>query len=285
MEQQNVSLADKAASAAETAQNAPAVAPPPEVVAEAIAKEIDLDSLDSFTFQGKKYTPEELRGEVMMRKEFTKKTQELKKFEKFEKNLQFDLDFVRKNPESSERFKQIYPDKYHALLDVILEQDESARDSGKDIAQVDLQDLPKPLLNKVKELEDKLESVDRYFYEQKVQANQSLVNKVFSENSDKYPYANEHSVTNKALSLMDMNKDNPEFEMSDATWDRLFKLDHQENEKRFTELYKKRVDAQLLKSEKAKDSGPGGLAPGRERKKIAFGDIADIMIQDLSSRS
>lgn len=259
----------------------------PEVKAE-VAKEVDLDGLDSFVFQGKKYTPEELRNEMMMRADYTKKTQELAKYKKYDENLDVDLAFVRKNPQAAEQFKKIYPEKYHRLLDVILERDEADRQSGKDLAQTSPEDLHPALQQALMEIrthKDELEQIKGIFHEQKVQANMGTIDHIFKVNTEKYPFASEDAVINKVQSLIEMNKDNPNFHISDALWERHFRLSHQENEKRYEQLYKARIDEQLKKGERAKDSGPGGLAPGRERKKVALGDVADIMIADLSARS
>lgn len=259
----------------------------PEVKTE-VAKEVDLDGLDSFVFQGKKYTPEELRNEMMMRADYTKKTQELAKYKKYDENLDVDLAFVRKNPQAAEQFKKIYPEKYHRLLDVILERDEADRQSGKDLAQTSPEDLHPALQQALMEIrthKDELEQIKGIFHEQKVQANMGTIDHIFKVNTEKYPFASEDAVINKVQSLIEMNKDNPNFHISDALWERHFRLSHQENEKRYEQLYKARIDEQLKKGERAKDSGPGGLAPGRERKKVALGDVADIMIADLSARS
>lgn len=282
------SLSEKAADAVlikiQSANDAAKVEEKPEEVVSEEQQVVDLDSLTKFKFRGKEYTPEELENERMMRKDYTKKTQELAKNKKFDENLKFDLQTVRQNPNLADVFKKTYPEKYHDLLDVVLKRDEEERDSGRQASESELSEIPKTLLDKIQKTESELEEFKQFFFEQKVQANQAIIDGIFQKNSDKYPYANTDSVLLKAESLIKMNKDNDGFEMTDVIWDRLFKLDHQEKEKRYSELYKKRVDEQLKKGEKAKDSGPGGLAPGRERKRVALEDVADIIIQDLQGR-
>src|SRR5579872_2929965 len=80
----------------------------------------ELDGLSEFTFQGEKYNPEQFHKILSEYKNYAQQSKEWEAEKKFTENLQIDLDNVLQRPELAQKFKEIYPQKYHAVLDKFL---------------------------------------------------------------------------------------------------------------------------------------------------------------------
>jgi hypothetical protein len=245
---------------------------------------VDIDGLDKFVWQGKEYTPEELQKAVLFQKDYTKKSQAIAEERKFADNLSADLENVRRSPQLAERFKELYPEKYHAVVDMVVNSVAKTKESEQVRPKEDEGSLPDSLLEKLNSMENKLKEYEQKSYEERVQAEGAKLDAKFSTLSEKYPLADEDAVNNHALRIVEANRDNPDFVMTDAHWDKLFRLDHDARGKKYSEYEKSRIKDQVSKGKRAADVGPGGLAPGRERKKMTFDDATEQMIQDLGGR-
>lgn len=252
-----------------------------------VETDLELDRLDRFKFRGQELTPEELDRAILRQQDYTRKTQELAAKSKFQTNLKADLEHVRANPELAERFKKVYPAEYHEYLDLVLSQSEQS-------GQVDEQDLSemstKELMALKKEIQalkakvSRVDDIDEVFKEREREAADKHLDNIFQKFSDKFPYAIEDTVLNKAQALLDLNRDNPNFKLTEAAWERLFKQSNDEHFKTFEAKYRSQVENQLKKSEKASDSAPGGSAVGRAPKKWTFNDAEQAVIQELTQR-
>jgi hypothetical protein len=242
---------------------------------------IDIDALPKVRWNGKEYTPEELNRMVLMQSDYTRKTQKLAEEKKFMDNLQYDLDNVRNTPELAEQFKKVYPEKYHAFLNIVLnnaaktgpEVDESEDFSGT---------AAETLKKQINALQKKLDSYDQKFHEEKVEATNAQLDAIFTELGQKYDLADEDAIVNRAQRLLEENRDNPEFQMTKGAWERLFRADHEARDKRFSERQKRLIETQAKQGSRAVDGGPGGVAPGRAQKRMTLDEATEAMIQDLS---
>ena len=278
-----VDLVDQAALAAVNEEAKEGEAAHPEAADQVEQDLVDLDGLDKFKFQGRELSPEELNKQILMQSDYTKKTQAIAKEQKYVDNLYDDLENVRRSPNLANRFMEIYPEKYHRFLGQVLNTDPKNRGESH-ATQKDPADLPGPLLEKLKLMEDKLAEYDHRFHEEKVGAQQARLDSVFTPLLGKYELADEDAVINTAQRLLEMNSDNPDYVITDKAWERLFRQDHESREKRYSERQKKLLESQVAKGNRGADTGPGGLAMGRERKKVALEDVADQIIQDLGGR-
>lgn len=282
VESQDVSeLSDQAAEAAVKASESVEE----EVVVEEESKVdsdlVDLDGLDKFVFQGKEFTPEELTKSVLMQRDYTKKSQEVAKERKFMENLRYDLLEVRREPKLVEKFKEIYPENYHELVDVFLSNSTKTGES-KHRPQEDAESLDDPLvLKKLSEMENKIKEYDERVREERIAAEDAKLDAVFKTFGVKYDLADPDAVILKAQRLLEMNQDVPGFYITDKHWEKLFKQDHTARESYYSEREKKRLEEQVKKGERAADTGAGGQAVGRERKRMTFDEATERMIQDL----
>lgn len=275
------SVGDKMAEAAETAQNAPETPElkEGETIDPNTGEIVDIDSLPKVRWNGKEYSPEDLNKMLLMQSDYTRKTQKLAEEKKFIDNLQYDLDNVRSNPELAEQFKKVYPEKYHAFLNIVLN---NAAKTGPDEDESDDGRVPETLKKQIDALQKKLDSYDQKFHEEKVEAVNAQLDAIFTKLSGKYELADEDAIVNRAQRLIEENRDNPEFQMTDAAWERLFRADHEAREKRYSERQKKLIESQAKQGSRGIDGGPGGVAPGRPQKRMTLEEATEAMIQDLS---
>lgn len=245
--------------------------------AEKVAEAFDIDSADKVKFNGKEYTPDELNQMLLMQSDYTKKTQALAQERKYVDNLQYDLDNVRRNPQLAEDFKKLYPEKFHGYLDIILNNPASNDESEDDLSDVEI----KTLKGEIEALKNKLGEYDSKFHEEKVEATQAHLDAVFEKYQSKYDLADEDAVVNRAQRLLEENRDNPHFELTDGHWERLFRADHEMRDKRYSERHKKLLESQAEKGKLATDGGPGGVAPGREKKRMTFDEATEMAVQDF----
>lgn len=238
---------------------------------------IDLDGQDKFIFNGQEYTPEELNKAILRQSDYTRKTQKLAEEQKYIDNLQYDLEAVRSNPKLADQFKKTYPQKYHGYLEFLnTEAKTGSQDDKPESVEI------KTLREEINFLKSKLGEFDQKIHEEQVEAENSRLDAVFEQLHGKYDLADEDAVLNRAQKLLDENKDNPSFHLTDKTWERLFRADHEFREKRYSERHKKLLEQQAKQGNRGLDGGAGGVAPGRPRKRISFDEATDQMIQDLS---
>ncbi len=220
----------------------------------------DLDSADKFRWQGKEWSKdsfkEHLDKSTLMQSDYTKKTQELAKKEKFYRALPADLEAVRQNPALAEEFMRVYPKSFHHYV------------QGVKPTQPDQSQAQKPTTDP--RLETRLEQIERSFREQETKAILSRLDTMFSSLSQKYPDADEELILAKAQTLLDRkqsaaNESGEEgaVEISDQEWDALWKSEQDKFEKRFKEKSSSQFKAQKDASKRARDVGPGGGVPAR----------------------
>lgn len=274
------SLADKAAEAAAN--------PKVEETTEEQADKpqfVEIDGLDKVVFRGKEYTPEDFDKAMLRQSDYTRKTQELAKQRKYIDNLTVDLESVKHNPELAARFKEVYPEEFHAFLNAVMNtggQDATDHDteSYEDLTPKQIRALVKAEADRL--VEEKLKPFNEKVHSEKVEAAYSQLDVILSKLGQKYDMAVEDTILNRAQQLLDENKDNADFKMTEAAWEKLFRVDHEKREKAFNERQKRLLTKQTQTGERATDGGPGGIAPGRPAKKMSFDDVTEMLIQDLS---
>lgn len=238
---------------------------------------VDIDGQDKIMFRGKEYTPEELDKSILRQSDYTRKTQSLAENRKYYDNLHYDLANVRNNPEMADQFRQIYPESFHTYLDLV-ENTGHQEDSDLDLES---DTISGPLQKKLESMQNKIDSYDRKFQDEKIEATNARLDAVFEKLGQKYDLADEDAIVNKAQRLLEDNKANPNFELTNSAWERLFRNDHEARDTAYSSRQKRLLDAQAEQGNKGNDGGPGGVPPGRERKRLSFDEATDMAIQDL----
>lgn len=221
---------------------------------------LDLDSVQKFKFGGKEMTVDQLKKQMMMHSDYTKKTQALSGVQKYWNNLDVDLDNIRSNPSLAAQFMQVYPKEFHKFLKTagIKEEVREAKESGDPV------------------LLEKVERLEKYLHNNEVKAKEQELDSIFSKNLSKYPEAIEDVVMAKAQVLLEQGQ-----EPTAEFWDKLFKSNHDAMMKRMTERQQKVVNTQREANAKGRGPGSGGGTPGQAPKRLTMKDAGEAMIADL----
>lgn len=218
-----------------------------ENTAQAQPQITSLDSLSEFEFQGQKLTPDQLQEVFQGYKTLSEKQKAIASEDRFWSNLDTDLESVVQDPQLADKFKSIYPEKFHRILDRALKQ-----------AHPQLQNtqsqLPKEVLSKL----SKVDSLEAMIHSQAVEAANAKLDAMLPKLYEKYPLANNDQVLAKAEAMLSQG-----YKLNDAAWERLVKESHEGVDKVASGYYKKQLQAQVEKGQAGRDAGPGGAVPGK----------------------
>ena len=226
---------------------------------------VDLDSVQKFRFAGREWTPKDFQGAYMMQSDYTRKTQQLAEERKYYDNLSADLESVRNDPRLADKFKSIYPKKFHNYLGFI--------NSGTPPAQQTQQPGGQPEQSKPNVDPEFLERFNRVETAYKTQAQQAADAQV-EANCQKFgeKYSSVKGLYESlALNLLSTRLDNlkrsdPDAVLSDKDWDAAYKQVHENNLKVSKDLYSKQVKQQKETNQRAGDVAQGGGIPGQAPK-------------------
>lgn len=233
-------------------------------------EEIILDKLEKFKFDGKEYTPEQIRNQMLMHSDYTKKTQAIAQEKKYLENLRYDVEAVKKNPALASEFRKLYPEQYHEILDILGlsgVSKQTQEDSSQNQASVDPQ------------LMSKLERLESYVQEQETSKAEAILETTFAKMSAKYPDAIEDVVISRAQALMDQGVRGEEI-----PWEKLWKHEHDRVNKILEERQGRKLQTQRDANLKAKAPAQGGGIPGQAPAKPKLKDVADLAIQHLTKK-
>lgn len=226
---------------------------------------VDLDSVDKFKFAGKEWTPKDFQGAYMMQSDYTKKTQALAEERKYFDNLTADLESVKSNPSLIEKFKSVYPEKFHKFLGYV-------QGASQPQAQKQTENAQSQIDPAFKERFERLESE---IHERKVQAIEAELDAKFKGLSEKYPMADEEAVLARAQALIDRGE-----KLNDKIWDGLWKSVNERNQKLAEQFYAKKIKEQKTTNQKGKDIASGGGTPGQAPKVARSIKEATQMLMD-----
>src|SRR5574343_228178 len=140
------------------------------------SKYIDLDSVERFKFNGKEWSPKDLKNSIMAHADYTKKTQAMAEEKKYSENFPYDLASVLENPKLFDQFKQLYPPQYVKVV-----QDKLSRFlSVEQKEEVKQQGLPPEVLAKLEKL-DLLESDVKSLKEKELDKGHKLDDKTWEQ--------------------------------------------------------------------------------------------------------
>ncbi len=246
----------------------------PETI-ESAPKATELDGLSEFSFGGEKYTPDRFQEILSQYKTYETQAKEYSENKKFEENLETDLDNVLQNPHLAQRFKEIYPKKFHGIVDRMLKTGQ-AQAQGQQTSQQQQAQLPKELLQTV----DDVKFLKDHIFKTQVEAANAKLDALLPPLFKKFPLANEEQVYAKAEAVFAKNQP-----MTDAAWERLVRESHEGISKKADQFYSEKLKTQLEKGKQGKDVGPGGVTPGQAPKKAKnFDEAYQEMLKHVQAR-
>lgn len=211
----------------------------------------ELDKLEKFRFNGMDLTPKELSQQMLRHSDYTRKSQEIAEERKYYDNLHHDLDAVKTNPSLANKFREVYPEKYHRYLNYVSSvSPEQAKGNG---SQQDKMQLPPEIMSRFEKI-DKFES---YLREQEVKAAEAELTNMIEPLKKKYDLVDEEAALARAEALLKQGVD-----LNASTWEKIFKGLHDKSE----QMWKARQSAEVQKQKEAgrrgADVGSGGGIPG-----------------------
>ena len=254
---------------------------------------IDLDQVEKFKYQGKERDLDWLKKETMRHSDYTRKSQELaksrnefQKEQKFYENLAIDIRNVLRNPSMVDKFKEVYPQKFHSYLEYYqdLMDGSTTPTQGQNKVAAD----PR-LLSQIEQLKGEVGQVKGFYHAQEVAAAEAELDQVYSKMSEKYPYADQGAVTTKAMALLEQLKAQGEpvdkQKIGPRQWDMMFKTEHERVKKIAEAKYKDEVKKQQQSNRAAKDTAAGGGTPGQAPVRRTFKEATEDAIRDLKNRA
>lgn len=229
-----------------------------------------LDSLSEFEFQGQRLTPDRLQEVMQGYKTLSERQKSVASEDRFWANLDTDIETVLADPSQAERFKSIYPEKFHRVLDRAL-----ARTQGQ--TQNTQGQLPKEVLQRLNEVD----SLKQLVHQQAVESANAKLDALLPKLYEKYPLANEDQVLARAEAFLSQGG-----KLTDSTWERLAKESHEGISKKADAFYKKQLEAQVNKGQAGKDAGPGGAVPGKAppRGPKTFDEAREAMMAHIKAQ-
>lgn len=260
------------------AQAAPQETAPAEPTQTEEQRILDLQELvkdNKFKFGDKEWTLKDLEKGVMRGRDYTKKTQEIAEQrrlyeaaiseQKFYENLATDLRAVEKNPQLIQKFKSIYPEKFHSYLAEI---EQSQVQSGGPLTREQIAQMIKSEINPLAESWTKRES----------EALASQFESWDSELTKKYTNADQDGVY--ALITQAQSQGIP---ASKQLWEQAYKQSHEKITKRLDELVAAKLQTKQTTLKAAKEPGAGGQTPGQAPpEKIGMKDAKAKLLDYLS---
>ena len=238
---------------------------------------LELDKHERVKWNGQEWSLKDLQSSVLRQSDYTRKTQELAKEREFVENLPYDLARVQQDGSLVQAFKQIYPEKFHALV----KQFESQATTQTSQPVESKAGIDPVYLSRLEKIESSL-------MEKEVQAIESSLDNTMASMKTKYPMADEESVLARASNLLesksfaDLDKQG---RITEAGWEKIFKAVGERNQKMAETHYKSLVDKQTKASAKAKDGGRGsGEAPGAAPKKMLLKDAEKYALEQIAGQ-
>ncbi len=237
---------------------------------------IDLDKAEKFMFEGKEWTPKELKSAYMAHADYTKKTQALAQDRKFMENLEADLDAIKQDPSLAEEFKRVYPQAYHKYLKFAVGE-----------ARTQQQSQAATLPPEISEMKTQFQQMQEYFNKMQMeQLENQFANIYTSQIKDKFKFVDEDRLAGLAREALQMGYKlrGDDGKLDASMLEQIAKFENERIEKKFQAYQKETMEKQRAASKTARDIGPGGGVPGSAPKKLSFKEATEAAIRDLSSR-
>jgi hypothetical protein len=186
---------------------------------EEVKEIMELEKLERFKFDGQEFTPKDLKNAILMRKDYTQKTQEIAEARKYADNFDVDLEKVIQNPDMLKVFKEVYPASYVEKAERILKMAWGDRGNSenpeKPTEKKDGEGLPRHVLERLDKI-DRLEKwqlgQEQRIQEEKAEIIEKQLDDWFEDLSGKYGFADPDAVpgTGKGRSQQQDEGDRPD---------------------------------------------------------------------------
>ncbi len=241
---------------------------------------LDLSSVKKFKFDGKEMDYDTLKRATLLQSDYTRKAQELAKEreafsgqKKYDDNLKYDLEMVRKDPSLASKFKETYPERYHWHLDYARPSNSATEQSNgldKQTSQPTA-NLPPEILKKlemVEKLHDRAEKQSIAAIDKQLDATFQQLSKDFPLGRVKEVMTDLETLQRQGVIPRDENGEIDDKMFFDVVKE-LYKNSHDDNEKGASGYFSQKMKAQIEGSKKASDVGIGGQTPGQAAKRIS----------------
>lgn len=231
----------------------------------------ELEKLGKIKFEGREWTAQELKSAMMMQQDYSRKTAEIAQERKYHENLEADLESVRANPQLVGQFKALYPQKFHQYLKYADSQTQSTGHQQSAVPQ---------------EVLTKLEELTAFKTNFEVKNLEAEVDQAYSKLSEKYPMADEVSVTARAERALKQGAQlrDAEGKLNVSELEKIFKAEHERIKQVVDTHYKTQFEQQKAASSKARDVAGGGGVPGQSPERMTFDQATQKAIKDYSAR-
>lgn len=259
------------ATAAVAGTQEPAAAAP-----EATPSLTELDGLSEFTFQGEKYTPDQLHKMFNEHKSYAEQISDAKKEREYIDNLQIDLDNVLADPRLADKFKATYPKKFHSILDRYLATGGQAQAQSQPAQNAT---LPREFQNEFMNVKERLSQFEQRAFQAEVESANAKIEAIVPKLLEKYEYAVEDVVYMRAEQALQAGQ-----KLTEKTWERIVRESHEQNQKRSDRVNGAKLKAQLEAGQRGKDIGSGGATPGQAPVKRTFDQAREDMIASVTGK-
>ena len=257
---------------------------------------IDLDKAEKFRWEGREMTREDLKRDFMKQSDYTKKTQAIaeqrrqfederrqwisqqEQTEKYESNLDADIQNVLRDPSLVDKFKEIYPQKYHAKIDQAMNQTFGDQNSPQRSQTL--------LEQRLKSIEGRFQSQDmeraKSAFDKEVQANSEILESNITRLATKYPNADEDSVVARAEYMALSIKKDQDFDKNfSSLLEKLYKENNQFHDDRYKKIYSQKVEQQKQANSRGRDIGKGGATPASAPTKMKLKDVKHHILNNM----
>lgn len=219
----------------------------------------ELDKAEKVKYNGQEWSVKDLFSGTLRHADYTRKTQELAKSrEEFNSNkkyydaLQSDIDAIEKNPALIAKFKEVYPSQFHWLADRFFKGGNQNGQSQEQSSQFDIDNHPT-----IRSMSEKLNAFEQSQQQKLVEAYEQKLDTTFKTFEEKYPYANQESIIQRAIALRDAGQ-----KVDDNVLEKIAKDLNGKTYSMIDKKYKEQSQAQLSKGKKGSDIAAGGGIPG-----------------------
>lgn len=210
-----------------------------------------LDSLSEFEFQGEKYTPERLQEVFKGYQSAGELQRSSQQEERYWANLDSDLESVAADPSLVAKFKSIYPQKFHSIVDRFVSRSSQGQSQPNS-------NIPKEFLNEFGQLKSGYQTMRQQLEQMAVESANAKLDSILPKLYEKFPLAVEDAVLARAEAFLSQGG-----KMTQQAWERFAKESHESVEKKADSHYQKKLQAQMEKNKAGADVGPGGSPPGK----------------------
>ena len=236
---------------------------------------LDLDGVSNFKFQGQTYTPDQFQEIYQGYQKYGEASKYMEEDQRYQANVEHDIEKVLRNPARIDEFKQTYPERYHKYLDRVLNSNQRGTENSGQAGQ-----LPKEVMDKLSSYEQRIAMQEQRAFQSDVAAASAKIDAILPNLLSKYEMADQDKVLFEAEKILSKGG-----KLTDAAWERIVREDHERMTSKADKVYQAKLKAQVTKGKQGADTGPGGATPGGAPvMPKTFAQAQEAMIASLRQR-